>query len=313
MKKHFLMGLMTLAGVSILTSCQQDEQVSEPLQSPSHLQVKATIGTLGNETRALKTNTVFDNGDELGLYVTNAAGTALYNTSSGNIKATKSGTGWTLAQTISLSSTAGKVYAYFPYSATESSAISGMNTIAVKPGQTDYMWGISDEVTASSPKADIKMKHALSCIIVKLSNQGSPNGCLLSGSSLQNASASVFYKDGTMNITTGAITSGTAENLSYTQDANFKNSQVSLQHLVLPTGKNIAAGDCKFVFAIDGKQYAYNVPALTGGYKAGFKYTYSFVMKGSDLVLDEDDPSGNGGISITPWEDGGEIDGGTFE
>ena len=313
MKKSFLLGLMTLAGVGMLTSCQQDEEVNTPVQSPSHLQVKATIGSIGGQTRALKTNTVFDAGDELGLYVTNVAGTTLYNTTSGNIKATKSASGWTLAQPIALSSTAGKVYAYYPYSAAENSSVAGMNAIAIKPGQTDYMWGISNEVTASSPQADIKMKHALSCIVIKLSNQGSPNGCLLSSSSLQNASGSVFYKDGRMNITTGEVTLGTAENLSYSQDANFKNSTVSLQHLVLPAGKNISAGDCKFVFTIDGKQYAYNVPALTGGYKAGFKYTYTFVMKGSDLVLDEDDPSGNGGISITPWEDGGEIDGGTFE
>lgn len=312
MKKYLFMGLMAFAGASTLTSCSQEEETA--LASvPSHLRVRATIGGMESMTRSMKTGTAFDDGDQLGLYVTNTEGSALYNATSGNVKATKSGTGWTLAATIPLSSTSAKVYAYFPHASGQKSSVDGIQSVAIAPGETDYMWGVSQEVNASNPTAEIKMKHALSCLVFKFTNQGSPNACVLSGSVLDNASASVFYSGGTMNIGTGAVTVGTAAKQTYTEDANFSAAAATVEHMIVPNGKDIAAGDCKFIFTIDGKTYTYDVASLKDGYKPGYKYTYSFVMKGSNLALDEDDPSGNGGITITPWEDGGNAGSMTFE
>lgn len=312
MRKYLFMGLMALAGAGTLASCSQEEEHA-PASLPSQLRVKASIGGPEITTRSMKTGTSFDEGDALGLYVTSSDGTALYNATSGNVKATKSGSGWTLASAIPLSSTSAKVYAYYPYASAQKGSVDGIESVAIVPGETDFMWGVSQEVNASNPTAVIKMKHALSCLVFKFTNQGSPNACVLTGSSLENAAANVFYSGGSMHLGTGALTLGSAAKQAYTEDANFSAAAATVEHMVVPNGKDISAGDCKFVFTIDGKTYTYDVAALKDGYKAGYKYTYSFVLKGSNLSLDEDDPSGTGGISITPWEDGGNAGGATFE
>lgn len=302
--KFILLGGLCLMGSTALTSCSQDEESVITPSTYDGQEVKSKSLSLLfdifqgensgiGQTRAIKTGTAFATGDKLGYYVTNSGGTALYNTTSGNLLATKAASAWTLATNVPLSSTAAKVYAYYPYNSSVAATIAGMKVVPVATGTEDYLWGVSSSTyTASSATATITMKHALSQIRFTFTNSNSPNGCALTNITLQDAgSTATLYKDGTMDITSGTITKKTAGSTSLTVSSNFKSSAVTQNILMFPA--TIAASTVKATFTIDSKTYTLNIPAIT--WEAGKIYTYPVQMVGSNLVLNAT------GITITDW------------
>lgn len=313
--KIILLSGLCLMGSTAMTSCQQDEESvitpskdveqgvkSKPLSVLFDI-FQGENSSIG-QTRAIKTGTSFATGDKIGIYVTNSSGSALYNSTSGNVLATKAASSWTIATSIPLSATAAKVYAYYPYNSSATATIAGMKVIPVNTGTDDYLWGVSSSTyTATSATASITMKHALSQIRFTFTNSNSPNGCSLTNITLQDAtSTATLYKTGTMDITTGIITNGTAGSTSLSSSASFKSSTVTQNMLMFPAA--IAASTVKATFTIDSKTYTLNIPAIT--WEAGKIYTYPVQMVGTNLVLNAT------GITITDWVAGSTASATTF-
>lgn len=168
--------LLTLATVAaLLFSCSESSSPEpEPTPTPTPTPEKWAINISTNITRA--TDTAFENGDKVGIYVVNQPNTLKASGNhADNIAFTYSGI-WSPATTIYWKdeTTKADFYCYYPYA----SAISNVEAypFAVKADQrsetnykaSDFLWGKTTGVAPTKNAVGITVKHAMSNIIVKL-------------------------------------------------------------------------------------------------------------------------------------------------
>lgn len=323
MKKFYVMAAFAAAFVG-MTSCNNDDDVVNN-STPNQLQVTA-VGLESIQSRAGITATSFTNGEALGLYIyrNTAFGTA-YNDASSNIATTNvsyneaDGDWNATSQAIILSSTVGKVYAYYPYAAgnasQDGSAIpmtvadaqgTGQSDGTVDQDQTDYMWADPvDNISNASNTVALNMNHALAMVSFKFKQTTDltvlyPGEGKVSSIVLKNKQGKEAIKTGeaSLHIGTGAITGGTASasGISLTPDASATLMDVEdaakLPRLLLYPG-TVAEGDAEVTVTVDGYAYTLPIPAVQDGYVAGKNYEYTFTLKGTGLDVTE--------VSIKPW------------
>ena len=119
-----------------------------------------------------KTGTSLPSGSELGVFVTTEDGASYDSQDYNNIKFTSSGTGvnqtWAYdeATPVMLSSTKGKVYAYYPRQTSGAS----LSSITISNDGNDWMYTRTavSNVSMLNPTASLAMEHAMSIIRVKV-------------------------------------------------------------------------------------------------------------------------------------------------
>lgn len=62
-----------------------------------------------------------------------------------------------------------------------------------------------------------------------------------------------------------------------------------------------ADGALAVELTLDGVKYTFDVPAIE--WKKGFRYIYSFTMKGNSLVIGGKDNDGKDYVTIEAWQD----------
>lgn len=207
------------------------------------------------------------------------------------------------------------------------------------PGEVDYMWAtaVNKVSNKNGNNVTLNMNHALSLLTFRVYNNGTYTGTgALAQVKLEDAknSATRLYKtpaaDCTMNITTGAIT-GMSDADSDDNDATFIRAisnytlvtQGAVDGETTPTdaaaaskkfsilvfpATDIANGDVKATFTIDGTTYSVNLDAPTGTvtiggnsvdtagkWLAGVNYQYTVRLSGTGLSIST--------ISVTDWVD----------
>ena len=198
MRKNFYL-LAAIAAMGMMASCSNDDQVfNQADQWNAGEAVALGVNSVGVEqaiTRAGISATAFAGTESLGLFIfdqsiSSGAAQAADNylkggatTPTRNVRYQRETTGgtWAAANPIILSSTVGKVYAYYPWAEGNTNATAIPVTVAADQGtgqsdgtadaaeQADYMWATpvaskSNAAGAANHQADLTMNHALAMV-----------------------------------------------------------------------------------------------------------------------------------------------------
>ena len=250
MKKNFL--LLSAMALSItMASCSSDDQaVAGPIDLQQPDQIELGVNKVGVEqaiTRSGISATAFSGTESLGLFIfdqsiSSGAAQAADNYLKGGVatptlniqyqRTVGTSVTWEAATPIILSSTVGKVYAYYPWAEGNTNATAIPVTVAADQGtgqsdgtadangQTDYMWATpvadkSNAAGAANHTVDLTMNHALAMVSFNIQQAASaadlyPGLGLVSSIVLENTAAAtqnvVRTGSGTMNLNNGTIT-----------------------------------------------------------------------------------------------------------
>ncbi len=292
--------LLVVIGAIFCTSCNKEN--GEESISPSKCLLSVTTDLNEMVSRAaMPANT------QMGIFVTSGnLGSVYDNTSTNNnVKAVLSGGGWTLTPAVYLSANNATLYAYTPYN---SSVTNGTSIpVAVGTGKADYCYGKSSgTINAKTPSATINMNHALTKVRFKLSKTATYTGAgKLTEIAVNGSTNNTVCASGTMNISTGVITSTVSSSHVITQtnasglytittSAPSDASAATLDMALIPA--NFQEKEINVAFTIDSKIFNFSVPA--GSWESGKINTYTLSLGGAGLTM------ANANVIVEDWMNG---------
>lgn len=292
--------LLVVIGAIFCTSCNKEN--GEESISPSKCLLSVTTDLNEMVSRAaMPANT------QMGIFVTSGnLGSVYDNTSTNNnVKAVLSGSGWTLTPAVYLSANNATLYAYTPYN---SSVTNGTSIpVAVGTGKADYCYGKSSgTINAKTPSATINMNHALTKVRFKLSKTATYTGAgKLTEIAVNGSTNNTVCASGTMNISTGVITSTVSSSHVITQtnasglytittSAPSDASAATLDMALIPA--NFQEKEINVAFTIDSKIFNFSVPA--GSWESGKINTYTLSLGGAGLTM------ANANVIVEDWTNG---------
>ena len=256
--------------LALTISCQKQEVFTEP----GHMDIQFIHPSA--VTRA--TETAFESGDKIGLYV---AETPAFLQVSGNyvnnLKATYNGSQWTGDSGLKWPSTESvcDIYAYYPYLESVTSITANPFSIledqSAGYGPCDFLWGKAASVAYTADAIPLQFSHQLSKITLKLVKGADYVGDL--------PSSAVFYvhstvPDATVDLTTGSVTKdpyGTARTITC-----HKVDDETYEAVVIP--QRLASRTPLFEMVANGVSY---LVEGTFNFKPGINYTFNVTLNTS--------------------------------
>lgn len=297
--KTIYLFLVVIASAILGTSCNKDNG-EEITPSRSELQVATNL-------EAMTSRASFPTSTEMGLFVTSGSLGGVYdNTSSNNnVKAVLGVSGWTLTPPVYLSGNNATIYAYTPYS---SGVTAGTSIpVNVTSAVADYCYGKSSgTINAKSPSATVTMLHALTKVHFKISKASTYTGTgKLTEISINGSTNNTICAQGTLNISTGAITPTTTSAHTITRTnasglytitatAPTDAQAAALDFMLIPA--SFQAKEINMSFTIDGKIFTFSVPA--GNWEKSKINTYTLSLGGTGLTMS------NVSVTVTDWAAG---------
>lgn len=302
-KLFFSMLLLT----SVFTSCDKnDSGIQNDLSGNTEKQeVNLSVGI--NKVRSKLVRSIlndFPTGAEIGIFATTGTLGNHYDNeiANANVKATHNSGAWSCDPSIYLSNNNAKLFAYYPYNSLngDGSAIPVEHT-----SQTDYLYGTHTESTVDNgnPNVRLNMNHALALLQFKLSKLNYTGAAKLTKIEVVNATGkTVLYSKGTLDISTGKITSTEGENKSAVISGDLLTipntaslEEINYPKIMLLPCQTHDVGEIIINFTIDDKVYTYNVPLGTK-WETGTKNTYTVTIQGTAITI--------GDVVISDWTDG---------
>ena len=282
---------------AMFTACTDDEVIN---QTTKALQVSVSTEAPA-ESRAIIDGGYLPDGASIGVTLTAEDGLAYDGQAFTNLQYTAAGEGssqiWSSATLASLSITAGKVIAYYPYYGGEDFDLKAVPVETAS--QTDYMYAKPvTGINMVSPAANLTMQHAMTDIRINV-KKGTYTG---TGEVTKiTAKAPAFATTATMDVETGVfanVSGGGAQFVQELAGAAISSGNVVHDFLIVPDAKS-TSGDVAIFVIIDGKKFAVTVP-YTEAFQQGFAYTYNLTLDNAALTLD--------GVSVSKWGVKAEID-----
>ena len=282
--KNFLSQLLCISAIFGTASCNDDQVFNQTDTAPLQVSVNAQ-GT--QSLRAIIHGEYLPDGSSIGVSLTNEDGGLYDNTEFFNLQYTASGESnaqtWSSDEYASLSTTIGKVTAYYPYNPD----ITDWTKIPVETAsQTDYMY--AKPVTGLnivSSTANLLMQHALTDIRVCI-QKGSYTG---TGAVTKiTAKAPAFATNATMSAVDGTlagVTGGGTQFETELTDAAISAADVTHDFLVVPLASS-TSGEVTIFVTIDGKKFTVNVP-YTEAFQQGYSYVYNLTLDNEALTFKE--------------------------
>ena len=290
--------LLTLAAVAALMfSCSENPTPEpEPTPTPPPTQEKWAINISTSITRA--TDTSFENGDKVGIYVVNQPNTLkATGNHADNIGFTYSGS-WSAATTIYWKdeTTKADFYCYYPYA----SSISNVEAypFAVKADQSsvanykasDFLWGKTTGVAPTKDAVGITVKHAMSTVIVELV---AGNGYTAEDMASATVAICGLKTNSTINLASGVVTAtGDVAEITPMVETDYRRALVVPQSVSNADLIKVTIGD---------KVYTLNQSIE---FKSGKQHTCTLTVERTNQGIN---------IGIDGWETEGDDFGGTVE
>lgn len=298
---------------AVLCSCSSGGGGSDDPYVPTPEPEKPTTKTLkininpstGAIAESRATETAFESGDKVGLYVVNrtasgAAGTlAVSGNHADNVCFTYNGT-WTSSTPLywADNTTHADFYLYYPYTA----SVTSVTTMPfnLKTDQSteanykacDLLIGSTANVAPTEQAVNITAKHVMSLIriIVEAGNGFTSESLAASTVSVK---VNGVKTGSTANLSTGAVTA-----TGNTESVTPYNTGSAYQAFIVPQ----TVGDGNLItITVDGKDYNLS-KAFT--FKAGTRHTFTVTVRKTSNGVN---------VDITKWEDDGIDNGGTAE
>jgi len=259
---------------------EQDETIATNAK-----EVPLEISLKGCDTRTVITGNTLPDNSQLGIFAVNNDDKISYN----NVLSTYTDKQWTTAKTIYLTESGKRIYAYYPYSEKASLDNLSINTRE----QIDYLYGYAvgennqmTTVNATSPKANILLKHAMARITLNIKkpkkdadSKGDIYGIILAGVPLS----------GNLDLRNGKMT--TADNGDLTISTKFQLSTEGTNVDILVPPIEGAVQETMLSLNINDKYYSVWMPARK--WESGKQYTYAVEVADGALKISE--------ATITPW------------
>ena len=169
--KSYIKGILALSLIApIFASCSNE---NEPVSANQGKKLMTFECSIDNNTRA--TDTSFESGDKIGVYVVKAgeliqpAGNEVNNESF-----TYNGSNWTSSKSVYWNDGTFDVYAYYPYSGTisdtEEMLFSVVEDQSTHAGYTssDFIWASKKNVVGSASPVSLSFSHCMSKAVVTL-------------------------------------------------------------------------------------------------------------------------------------------------
>lgn len=178
MRKLFLYA----AAAATFASCSNNE-LSEPKFVADEGEIQLQMLHPGQLTRA--TDTAFEDGDSIGVYVTNAETALQLGGNEVNDELfTFNGTSWTSKRKVYWNAGTHNIYAYYPYSRHVNDVKDyAFSVLADQSAQqnyslSDFLWGTATGIAASNQPVSVQFSHRMSNVIVKLQKGENFDGAL---------------------------------------------------------------------------------------------------------------------------------------
>lgn len=307
--------LLALPGMMLMAGCDKSASPEQENNEPVELQITPTVALTRSAVQEATSL------DKVAVYATGSDYTA------GNNYAeyTNKTSSWANegSESIYLTNADATIYGYYPTTkkydesaktipisvleGTDATTIAAINNstgtaIASASEEVDYMYAtpVSSVNNKSVDPVELTMNHALSMVsfrVYKADDYKGPGA--LTKVVMKNVDAGTTLSKGTsptMNITTGAITEGIAQQAVYTRTigsytlTKTANDSKKFSLLVLPTTSVIGNSNIKATFTIDDADYSVNLtqPTATGTdgkWKPGYNNLYTVKMGGTDLTI----------------------------
>lgn len=267
MKNIFALQLSCILLIAI--SCQK--QSTTPNPAPMSIQFIHPSAV----TRA--TETAFESGDKIGLYVVETpAPLQVSGNYVNNLQATFNGSQWTGDSGLRWPSTESvcDIYAYYPYMEVSTITAAPFSVLEDQSdgfGACDFLWGKSASVAYTTDAIPVQFNHKLSKITLKLVKSESYVGDL--------PSDAVFYvhstvPDATVDLTTGSVTKdpyGTVRTITCR-----KVDEETYEAVVIP--QRLSSRTPLFEMVANGVSY---LVEGSFNFKPGINYTFSVTLNTS--------------------------------
>lgn len=302
MKTSYQLIFATMLALSMAGCSSDHSEVPEPESRPIPITLNCGITT--KLTRA--TDTGFETGDQIGLYVVNYNGsTAGSLLTSGNhvdnMRFTYSGV-WTPDTPIYWKDdkTPADFYGYYPYNnkvndveAFPVSTLSDQSTEANYKA-SDFLWGKTSKVSPTEKAVGITLNHLFSCAIVKVS---AGNGFTTEGLEAADVRVKLNHAvcQATVNMQNGSVSAGSQkESVSFLRGKNNE-----FKALIIP--QSIPLTDNLFTITIDGQDFNMKKEFT---FVSGKRHTFTITVKKTSNGIN---------VDIGDWVDDGEDNGGVAE
>jgi hypothetical protein len=287
MNKHYLLlTLFSCIATLFMQGCSGMED-TERMEDRKSLSIQVSNASI--QTKALIEGNYLPDNSKVSVSLMEEGNATYDGITYRNISYTAKGIGtsqkWEAASQILLSSTIGKVYAYYPYSA----SVTSITSIPVETSsQTDYMYATPVSVSDKDNNASLVMNHALSAIrfsLVKGTYTGAGKITAVSVKGTGVATGAV------LNAQTGLISNFTGANTAISIAKNFTLSNVpqEVDAIIIPTGTNAAM---TLSITMDGKEYTVETDPVKP--IKGTVYKYKLTINSTGLTVD--------GITAGDWE-----------
>lgn len=298
--KTFSQLTWTVLLAGLVASCSSG---TEETPSSVPIPISLSCGITPAATRA--TDTGFETGDRIGLYVVNyEGGTAGSLQATGNhvdnMQFTYDGT-WTPATPIYWKddTTPADFYGYYPYGTTPTDISAVPFTVMADQSTeanykaSDFLWGKTAQVAPTETAVGLTLDHLFSCAVVKVA---AGNG--FTAESLAAADVQVRLNGATcqasIDLSNGQVTPGTeTASISFLQGENNE-----FKALIVP--QTVPSADKFLTVTIDGRDFNMKKEfTFVGGKRHTFTVTVKKTSNGINVDIGswEDDGADNGGVA----------------
>lgn len=261
--------ILYIAVLLLTISCQKQEQIIEPGVMDIQFIHPSVV------TRA--TETAFESGDKIGLYVVETpAPLQVSGNYVNNLQATYNGSQWTGDSGLRWPSTESvcDIYAYYPFMEVSKITAAPFSVLEDQSdgfGACDFLWGKAASVAYTTDAIPVQFNHKLSKITLRLVKSETYVGDL--------PSDAVFYvhstvPDATVDLTTGSVTKdpyGTARTITC-----HKVSDDTYEAVIVP--QRLASRTPLFEMVANGVSY---LVEGSFNFKPGINYTFSVTLNTS--------------------------------
>jgi hypothetical protein len=293
-KLMMMLGVVAMA----LTACNNQAEIGEIAENETTPVEIEFTGTIADDAKTRVSDTSWDKGDSIGVFMDSIAVNNKYVTTDGD------GVFTTENFNLLNGSATHKVCAYYPYSSSFDTETTVRNSMSANPeDQKKYDYMVAEAtVSKSSPKVKLEFKRKMMKLVINVRTSAADGFNAddvfgnVEGSEITSSygDLSSHIKDIHVNFSEGLVeASGSRISLESLKNGEQDTVNHVLRYtIILPP----QSGNMYYWHNLNEKTYGITLTTTNNKYEAGYTYTYDLVYKKTGLIISDS--------TIEAWNDG---------